>query len=202
MGALIAGFLTGLSLIVAIGAQNAYVLRMGLTRRHVSLIVAICTLSDVVLIAVGTGGLGGFIRSVPAALAVFRWLGVAYLTYVALGSLRRATHPGALLASESPSTSRASAVTTTLAMTFLNPHVYLDTVLLLGSIANQYGHLRWTFALGAALGSTAWFSSLGFGAGLAARFVAHPTTWRVLDVAIGLIMALVAVKLALTRLSS
>lgn len=202
MGALVAGFLTGLSLIIAIGAQNAYVLRMGLARHHVVPIVAICTLSDVALIAVGVGGLGGVIRSAPTALQVFRWVGVAYLTYFALASFRRAAHPGALDADVSPRVTRSSVVSTTLALTFLNPHVYLDTVLLLGSIASQYGHRRWSFALGAALASAAWFSSLGFGARLASRFMSRSATWRVLDIIIGVIMTLVAVKLAFTHLST
>jgi L-lysine exporter family protein LysE/ArgO len=202
VGAFVAGFLTGLSLIIAIGAQNAYVLRMGLARRHVVPIVAICTLSDVALIAGGVGGLGGVIRSAPTALQVFRWVGVAYLAYFALTSFRRATHPGALDANEPLSVTRSSVVSTTLALTFLNPHVYLDTVLLLGSIANQYGHHRWSFALGAALASAAWFSSLGFGARLASRFMSRSVTWKVLDIVIGVIMTAVAIKLAFTHLTT
>ncbi len=202
MGALVAGFLTGLSLIIAIGAQNAYVLRMGLSRSYVALIVGLCAASDVALIAVGIGGLGSVIRSAPAVLQIFRWVGVAYLSYFAFTSFRRALHPGVLLPTETNSVSRASVVSTTLALTFLNPHVYLDTVLLLGSIGNQYGHLRWFFGLGAAIASVAWFSSLGFGARLASRFMSRSTTWRVLDIVIGVIMALVALKLATTRLTS
>ena len=202
MGALVAGFLTGLSLIIAIGAQNAYVLRMGLSHSYVALIVGLCAASDVVLIAVGIGGLGSVIRSAPAVLQIFRWVGVAYLSYFAFTSFRRALHPGVLVPTETNSVSRASVVSATLALTFLNPHVYLDTVLLLGSIGNQYGHLRWYFALGAAIASVAWFSSLGFGARLASRFMSRSTTWRVLDIVIGVIMALVALKLATTRLTS
>ena len=201
-GALIAGVVTGLSLIIAIGAQNAYVLRMGLTRCHALLIVAICTVADAALIAAGVGGLGGIIRSAPTALEVFRWVGIAYLSYFALASFRRGAHPSVLVASDVAHTTRSSVVTTTLALTFLNPHVYLDTVLLLGSIANQYGHDRWYFALGAAIASAVWFSSLGFGARLASRFMSRTATWRVLDIVIGVIMVLVAVKLAVTHLSS
>ena len=202
MGALVAGFFTGLSLIVAIGAQNAYVLRMGLSRSHVVLIVAICATSDVALIALGVGGVGGVIRSAPVALEIFRWVGVSYLVYFALASFQRARHPGALVASEPSPASRTSVVITTLALTFLNPHVYLDTVLLLGSISNQYGHLRWLFALGAGTSSLLWFSGLGFAARLASRLMSRPRTWRVLDVVIGVIMTLVAAKLAFTHLSS
>ena len=202
MSALVAGFLAGLSLIIAIGAQNAFVLRMGLSRTYVALIVSICALSDVALIALGIGGLGGVIRSVPVVLQVFRWVGVAYLTYFSVSSFRRAVHPGTLEPTESSPLSRRSVVRTTLALTFLNPHVYLDTVLLLGSIANQYGHLRWIFAIGAFASSLLWFSSLGFGARLASRFTSRPTTWRVLDSVIGVVMVLIALKLATTRLSS
>lgn len=202
MGALVAGFLTGLSLIVAIGAQNAYVLRMGLSRSYVALIVGICAASDIGLIALGIGGLGGVIRSVPVVLQVFRWVGVSYLVYFALASFRKALHPGALVPSESSQVSRTTVVTTTLALTFLNPHVYLDTVLLLGSIANQYGHLRWSFGLGAATSSVIWFTGLGFGARLASPLMSRPSTWRVLDIVIGVVMTLVAVKLATTYLAS
>ncbi len=127
---------------------------------------------------------------------------MAYLAYFALTSFRRATHPGALDANEPLSVTRSSVVSTTLALTFLNPHVYLDTVLLLGSIANQYGHRRWSFALGAALASAAWFSSLGFGARLASRFMTRSLTWKVLDIVIGVIMTMVAIKLAVTPLTA
>ena len=201
MGALLAGVVTGLSLIIAIGAQNAYLLRMGLTRCHVLLIVVICTVADAALIAARVAGLGGIIRSAPTALEVFRWVGVAYLAYFALTSFRRAAHPSVLVASDAPLTTRPAVVTTTLPLTFLNPHVYLDTVLLLGSIANQYGRRRWYFALGAAISSVVWSSSLGFGARLASRFTSRTATWRVLDVVIGVIVVFVAVKLAVTHLS-
>ena len=202
MGALVAGFLAGLSLIIAIGAQNAFVLRMGLSRSYVALIVAICALSDIALIALGVGGLGGVIRSAPSLLQLFRWVGVAYLLYFAATSIRHAYHPGTLKPTGSRPLSRRSTIATTLALTFLNPHVYLDTVLLLGSIGNQYGHLRWTFALGASTASLVWFSGLGFGARLASRLMSRPGTWRILDSVIGIVMVLIALKLATTRLSS
>ena len=202
MGALVAGFLAGLSLIIAIGAQNAFVLRMGLSRSYVALIVAICALSDIALIALGVGGLGGVIRSAPSLLQLFRWVGVAYLLYFAATSIRHAYHPGTLEPTGSRPLSRRSTIATTLALTFLNPHVYLDTVLLLGSIGNQYGHLRWTFALGASTASLVWFSGLGFGARLASRLMSRPGTWRILDSVIGIVMVLIALKLATTRLSS
>ena len=202
VGAYVAGMLAGLSLIIAIGAQNAFVLRMGLARRYVALIVSICALSDIALIALGIGGLGSVIRSSPTVLQVFRWVGVAYLSYFALTSLRHAMRPGALDADGVAPVSRRSVITTTLALTFLNPHVYLDTVLLLGSIGNQYGHLRWVFALGASTASLLWFSSVGFGARLASRLMSRPLTWRVLDSVIAVVMLLIAIKLATTHLST
>ncbi|MGA2969137.1 MAG: LysE/ArgO family amino acid transporter [Acidimicrobiales bacterium] len=202
MGALLAGLLTGLSLIVAIGAQNAYVLRMGLSRHHINLIVAICAVSDIVLITLGIAGIGGVIRSEPSALQILRWIGVVYLSLFALRSFWRALRPEVLLPSEAKKPTRRAVVSTTLAFTFLNPHVYLDTVLLLGSIGNQYGHDRWLFALGASVSSLAWFSGLGYGARFASRLMSRPVTWRALDVAIGVVMVLIALKLTLTPLPS
>jgi len=200
MGALFAGLFTGLSLIVAIGAQNAYVLRMGLSRHHVSLIITICALSDVLLIILGIAGIGSVIRSAPSALQILRWVGVVYLSLFALRSFWRALRPGVLLPSEVQRPATKAVVATTLAFTFLNPHVYLDTVLLLGSIGNQYGHGRWLFALGASISSVGWFSSLGYGARFASPLMSRPATWRTLDCVIGVVMLLIALKLTLTPL--
>jgi L-lysine exporter family protein LysE/ArgO len=202
MGAILTGLLTGLSLIVAIGAQNAYVLRMGLSRQHVGLIVTICVVSDIVLIILGIAGVGGIIRSAPSALQVLRWVGVAYLSLFAVRSFWRAVRPEVLLPSQARRPTTKLVVTTTLAFTFLNPHVYLDTVLLLGSIGNQYGHGRWLFAFGASMSSLVWFSGLGYGARFASRLMSRPKTWRVLDSAIGVIMLLIALKLTLSPLPS
>ena len=202
MNAILAGFVTGLSLIVAIGAQNAYVLRMGLTRHHVNLIVGICALSDIVLIFAGVAGIGGVLRLAPTALQLLRWIGVGYLVLVALRSFWKAGRAEVLHPSEAQRPTTLAVVSTTLALTFLNPHVYLDTVLLLGTIGNQYGHARWLFAIGASLGSLAWFSSLGHGARFASRLMARPLTWRVLDSVIGVVMLLVALKLAATSISN
>ncbi len=202
MGAILAGLLTGLSLIVAIGAQNAYVLRMGLSRHHISLIIVICAASDIALIVLGIAGIGGIIRSEPSALQILRWVGVAYLSLFALRSFWRALRPGVLLPSEALKPTRRVVVSTTLAFTFLNPHVYLDTVLLLGSIGNQYGHHRWLFALGASMSSLAWFSGLGYGARLASRLMSRPVTWRALDCVIGVVMLLIALRLTVTPLPS
>ena len=196
MSGIIAGLVTGFSLIVAIGAQNAYVLRMGLAKAHVALIVMLCTASDVVLIALGIGGLGRIFTAFPQLLTIFKWVGVAYLTYFALSCLRRAFGTAVLMPGEAPGVSKSGVVLTTLSLTFLNPHVYLDTVLLIGSIGNQYGTHRWWFGLGAALASALWFSGLGFGARYMSRWMARPVTWRVLDLAIALVMVIVAVRLA------
>jgi len=192
-----AGLLTGLSLIVAIGAQNAYVLRQGLARQHVGLVVAICALSDVVLIVAGVAGIGGVIEHAPWVLDVVRWLGVAFLTWYGVSSLLRARKPEALEAASGATVSRRGVAVRALALTWLNPHVYLDTVLLLGTIANHEGSTgRWWFAAGAATASILWFCGLGFGARYASRFLSSPRAWQVLDVLIGLTMLAIALKLA------
>jgi L-lysine exporter family protein LysE/ArgO len=155
-----------------------------------------------VLITLGIAGIGGVIRSEPSALQILRWIGVVYLSLFALRSFWRALRPEVLLPSEAKKPTRRAVVSTTLAFTFLNPHVYLDTVLLLGSIGNQYGHDRWLFAVGASVSSLAWFSGLGYGARFASRLMSRPVTWRALDVAIGVVMVLIALKLTLTPLPS
>jgi L-lysine exporter family protein LysE/ArgO len=194
------GFLTGLSLIVAIGAQNAYVLRLGLARNHVALAVSICASADVALIVAGIAGIGAVVRAHPDALTVVRWIGVVYLVGYAIHSFWRASRSEVLLPADEPLRSRSVVAGAMLAFTFLNPHVYLDTVLLLGSIGNQYGDDRWWFAAGASLASIAWFSTLGFGATAASRLMARPVTWRLLDALIGIVMLVVAAKLVLTDL--
>ncbi|MFC4784537.1 LysE/ArgO family amino acid transporter [Nocardioides sp. MAHUQ-72] len=198
LDATLTGLLTGLSLIVAIGAQNAYVLRQGLAREHVGLVVLVCTVSDVVLIVAGVAGIGTIVEQAPWAITVVRWLGVAFLGWYGVGSLLRARRTESLRASGAGTTSRRGALGRAFALTWLNPHVYLDTVLLLGSIANHEGSTgRWWFALGACLASAAWFTGLGYGARLASRLLARPRAWQVLDVAIGLVMLAIAVRLAL-----
>jgi L-lysine exporter family protein LysE/ArgO len=193
---LIAGLVTGLGLIVAIGAQNAYVLRQGLARDHVGLVVAICAVSDAVLIVAGTAGMGALIADRPALLTAMRWLGAAYLAWFGFKSLRAARHAGALRDQAAPTASPAAIVTTTLALTWLNPHVYLDTLLMLGNLANQHGATgRWGFAAGAGLASVAWFSGLGFGASALAKPLARPRTWQILDTVIGITMLTLAVVL-------
>ncbi|WP_127129937.1 LysE/ArgO family amino acid transporter [Georgenia sp. SYP-B2076] len=197
MPALLPGLFTGLSLIVAIGAQNAYVLRQGLLRHHVGIVVAICTVSDVLLIGVGVSGVGSVVRDHPAVLTALRWVGALYLAGYGVRSLWSARRRQALRALEGGRPGRRAVIATTLALTFLNPHVYLDTVLLLGSIANQYGPERWWFAAGAVLGSVLWFTGLGLGARRASRVLSRPSTWRVLDLLIGVVMLTLAVRLVL-----
>ncbi|MCX5000045.1 LysE/ArgO family amino acid transporter [Streptomyces longwoodensis] len=182
LAAAAAGFGTGLSLIVAIGAQNAFVLRQGVRRDAVLAVVGICALSDAVLIALGVGGVGALVVAWPGALTVVGWVGGAFLLGYGALAARRVVKPGdGLRAAGDAAGSRRRAVLTCLALTWLNPHVYLDTVFLLGSIAADRGPLRWTFGLGAALASLCWFAVLGFGARLLGRFLARPSAWRVLD---------------------
>jgi L-lysine exporter family protein LysE/ArgO len=183
LSAAAAGFGTGLSLIVAIGAQNAFVLRQGVRRDAVLAVVGICALSDAVLIALGVGGVGALVVAWPGALTLVGWIGGGFLLCYGALAARRVMRPGQSgLRTEGEATgSRKRAVLTCLAMTWLNPHVYLDTVFLLGSVAADRGPLRWTFGLGAVLASLCWFAALGFGARLLSRFLAGPKAWRFLD---------------------
>ncbi|MFI5819827.1 LysE/ArgO family amino acid transporter [Streptomyces rishiriensis] len=192
-----AGFGTGLSLIVAIGAQNAFVLRQGIRRDAVLAVVGICALSDALLIALGVGGVGAVVVAWPGALTVVGWIGGAFLLGYGLLAARRVFRSGtdALRTDGEAAGSRRRAVLTCLALTWLNPHVYLDTVFLLGSIAADRGPLRWTFGLGAALASLCWFAALGFGGRLLGRFLARPAAWRVLDGLVAVTMITLGVLL-------
>ena len=196
MIAFLPGLLTGLSLIVAIGAQNAFVIRQGLTKKHVLLVVAICAISDALLILLGVAGLGAIISGLPWLLEIIRWFGVAYLTWFGIRSIRSAFKTQVLDASGVQSASAKTVVLSVLGFTFLNPHVYLDTVILLGSIGNQFGQDKWWFALGGAVASVLWFSSIGFGAKAASRFMAKPVFWKVLDLVIAAVMFGIAILLA------
>jgi L-lysine exporter family protein LysE/ArgO len=199
LGAGLTGLLTGLSLIVAIGAQNAYVLRQGLARDRVGVVVAICAASDVLLIVAGVAGVGVLVENAGWALDAVRWLGVAFLTAYGVMSLWRARSPEALRAADAPASSLGGVAARALALTWLNPHVYLDTVLLLGSLAASHGPGgRWWFAIGAGLASVAWFLGLGYGARLLSPLLARPRAWQVLDVLIGLTMLTIAVSLAVS----
>lgn len=193
------GFGTGLSLIVAIGAQNAYVLRQGVRREHEVAVATLCTAADAALIVAGTAGIGALVEAAPMALEVFRWAGVAFLVVYAGLALRRATRPEALVVAGSAEPSLRRSLATAAALTFLNPHVYLDTMLFIGSVANQHAH-RWVFAAGAVAASALWFYGLALGARRLTGLFADPRTWRVLDLAVAAIMVAVAISLATTRL--
>lgn len=200
--ALAAGLGTGLSLIVAIGAQNAFVLRQGLRREHVPAIVTVCAVSDLVLIACGVAGLGALVQSRPGLLHAIAFAGAAFLVGYGLLAARRALRP-APASPQGPADAAGPAggvrrsVLTCMGLTWLNPHVYLDTVLLLGSVAAGYGTHRWFFAVGAGTASVFWFAGLGFGARYARPVFARPGAWRVLDSAIAVVMLAIAVRMAL-----
>ncbi|WP_405977616.1 LysE/ArgO family amino acid transporter [Streptomyces sp. NBC_00158] len=182
--ALLAGFGTGLSLIVAIGAQNAFVLRQGARRHAVLAVVAICAVSDAVLIFLGVAGVGAFVTAWPAALTAVAIAGGGFLICYGILAARRVLRPApgaALTAEGSTAGSVRAAVLTCLAMTWLNPHVYLDTVLLVGSLAADRGDLRWVFGIGAGLASLIWFAALGYGSRLLSGVLSRPGAWRVLD---------------------
>jgi L-lysine exporter family protein LysE/ArgO len=190
------GFFTGLSLIIAIGAQNAFVIRQGLAKSRVALVVFICAISDALLIFLGTGGLGTLIQAQPSLLEFIRWFGVTYLTWFGIKSLRSVFRQQFLTTGTGTSASRGTVILSVLGFTFLNPHVYLDTVVLVGSIANQFESDRWYFALGASVGSVLWFSVIGFGARAASRYMSRPIFWKILDLVIALVMFSVAFFLA------
>jgi len=193
------GFGLGAGLIVAIGAQNAHVLRSGLKRSHVGLTVAICIVCDVALIAAGIAGMGALIRQSPLLLGLARWGGAVFLAWYGVRALRAALRGQSLElgAAAVPPTARAAA-TTAFALTLLNPHVYLDTVVLLGAIGGQQPTpLRPLFAAGAMSASALWFLLLGYGARLLAPWFARPVAWRQLDGMIAAVMFALALSLAL-----
>jgi len=191
------GLAAGLTLIVAIGSQNAFVLRQGLRRSHVALVVAVCAVSDLLLIALGVGGLGVIIERAPVLLEVIRWAGAAFLTGYAVLATRRAVRGEHLDATAGTATTPWQvALGTCLALTWLNPHVYLDTVLLLGSLASTHGTPgKWWFAAGAGLGSIIWFTALGVGARYLTPLFTREWAWRVLDALIAAVMLFLAFML-------
>jgi L-lysine exporter family protein LysE/ArgO len=194
--AIIPGLLAGFSLIIAIGAQNAFVIRQGLTKKFVLLTVLICAFSDALLIALGASGLGALIKANKNILEFVRWFGVAYLLWFAFKSARSAFKSGVLNSAGEASADKKSVILTVLGLTFLNPHVYLDTVILLGSISNQFGSDKWFFVTGAIFASFLWFTSIGFGAKSASRFMSRPIIWKILDSLIAAIMLSIAAFLA------
>lgn len=203
----------GLSLIIAIGAQNVFVLRQGIRREHVLPVVVICALSDALLIVAGVAGLGFVISTAPWLIVVARGAGALFLLAYGVLAARRAWQGGEQLRVDGPeaghSDSQATATTartrtalapvllTVLALTWLNPHVYLDTVLMLGSIAATHGEERWLFAAGAIAASILWFTALGFGARHLGRWLRTERSWRILDAIIAVVMISLAVSLVL-----
>ena len=200
--AVASGLALGLGLIVAIGAQNAFVLRQGLRLEHVGAVVAVCAASDLALIGAGVLGAGAALTRLPWLVPVVSLAGAVFLLGYAVLAARRALRPGVLLPSaDGTRTGLAVTLASCLALTWLNPHVYLDTVVLLGSTASTYGDHRWDFAVGAGLGSVVWFTGLGFGARLLRPVFARPAAWRVLDGVIAVVMTALAVSLAVRGVS-
>jgi L-lysine exporter family protein LysE/ArgO len=194
IAAALAGLLFGLSLIVAIGAQNTYVIRQGIARAHVPTVVVICAVSDVILIAAGVAGLGAVVGHARGLLAIVRLLGAAFLLGYAALAARRALRPGRTTTDGAATTSSWPAVVATcLAFTWLNPAVYLDTVVLLGSVAAT-GPDPWWFGGGAAVASIAWFAGLGFGARLLAPVFRRRRAWQAMDVFVAVVMTVTAAR--------
>lgn len=194
--AAIAGFLLGGTLIIAIGAQNAFILRQGLKREHVFVLCFICALADALLIAAGVAGLGTLIKQEPFLLTFITAGGALFLFGYGALAFRRAVFPSALQTGDGGPIALRAAIATVLAFTFLNPHVYLDTVLLLGGLSARYeGADRVAYAAGACIASFTWFFSLGYGARLLSPVFARPSSWRVLDSIIGVIMWALAGRL-------
>ena len=210
---LLAGLALGFSLIVAIGAQNLFVLRQGIRREHVFVVAAICALSDAVLIVLGVSGVGLVLLAAPWLIDVVRWAGAIFLVAYGLMAAYRAWKPsGKSLEAEAPAgdpsatagtsstatrTRLLPVVLTCLALTWLNPHVYLDTVFLLGTVANSHGDDRWVFAAGAVIASIVWFFGLAYGARHLGRWLSTPRAWRVLDGIIAVVMIAIGVSLVL-----
>jgi L-lysine exporter family protein LysE/ArgO len=192
------GFIASFTLIAAIGAQNAFVLRQGIRREHVLPVVALCTVSDIVLISAGIAGVGALISAHPSALNIAKFGGALFLVGYGLMAARRAWRPSSLTPSEETPARLIDVLVTCAALTFLNPHVYLDTVVLLGALANEHRDERWLFGVGAVTASAVWFVSLGLGARRLAGLFAAPMTWRILDGLIAVMMIGLGVSLALS----
>jgi L-lysine exporter family protein LysE/ArgO len=197
LSVLLAGLGLSLSLIAAIGAQNAFVLRQGLRREHVLPVVLFCAVSDAILIAAGIGGIGLAANRVPWLLPMLKWGGVTFLSVYGARALWAAWRGGeALRSANGGGVTLGRALATLAAITWLNPHVYLDTVVLLGSLSAQYPGREWVFGLGAALGSFLFFVTLGYGARLLSPLFAQPGAWRVLDLVVALVMWTIALSIA------
>jgi L-lysine exporter family protein LysE/ArgO len=194
----VVGFLATFTLIAAIGAQNAFVLRQGVRGEHVAAVVTLCTVSDLVLIAAGIAGVGALITAHPSALTVAKVGGALFLVGYGLFAARRAWRPATLNPSEKAPARLTEVLLTCAALTWLNPHVYVDTVVLLGTLANEHRDERWLFGIGAVAASAVWFVSLGFGAKRLAGLFATPLTWRILDGLIAVVMIVLGVSLAMS----
>jgi L-lysine exporter family protein LysE/ArgO len=198
LSALLQGFVTSAALIIAIGAQNAFVLRQGLKREHVLAVVLVCALSDMLLIGLGVAGLGALVQREPVLLAVARWGGALFLAGYGLLAARRAFADHRLASGDGGPLSLRAAVLACLGFTYLNPHCWLDTVVLVGSLsAQQPDDLRFVFGIGAAAASIVWFFALGYGARLLAPLFARPIAWRLLDGGIAAVMWSLAATLVL-----
>lgn len=230
LSAVLAGLGLGFSLIIAIGAQNLFVLRQGVRREHVLVVATICAVSDAVLIVLGVSGIGLVLEAVPWLVDVVRWAGAAFLVTYGLLAAQRAWRPGGRAlrvdapqdAASAPAAGAGGAdgtgagvagavrtsatrtrllpvVLTCLALTWLNPHVYLDTVFLLGSVASTHGDARWWFAAGAVVASIVWFFGLAFGARHLGLWLSSPRSWRILDAIIAVVMIALGVSLVMSR---
>lgn len=196
--AFITGFATSAALIVAIGAQNLFVLRQGLRHEHVAPIVLFCGCADALLIVIGVSGVGAILGALPQLTTLLTLAGAAFLTGYGVMALRRMTATSNAALNETKSRTLTQALATTAAFTFLNPHVYLDTVLLLGTVGSaQPVPLRPLFAAGAAAASFTWFAALGFGARLMKPIFTKPAAWRLLDLSVGLTMLALAASLVI-----
>jgi L-lysine exporter family protein LysE/ArgO len=197
--AAVTGFAVSLSLILAIGAQNAFVLRQGLRSEHVGWVVLVCAFSDAILILAGVAGFGAITKAAPWFADVARWAGAAFL--IVYGALRfRAawTARGALNPADAAPASLRAVIGTCLMLTWANPHVYLDTLVLIGAIASQHAPHHWAFGTGAALASAVFFAVLGYGARVLAPLFRRPRAWVLLDVVVGVTMWIIAAGLVLT----
>ena len=198
MNPLLIGFATAFGLIAAIGAQNAFVLRQGIRNEHVLPVVILCAASDLVLITAGIAGVGVLVTAHPQLTNLARYGGAVFLVGYGLLAARRAIRPTTLTPAQQGPARLSAVLLTCLGLTFLNPHVYLDTLVLLGTLANQQGKARWVFGAGAAAASVVWFFGLGFGARRLAPLFARSATWRKLDAVIAVMMIGLGVSLALT----
>ena len=196
IAAAVEGVLIGAGLIVAIGAQNAFVLRQGLLRRHVFAVATVCALSDLLLIALGVAGLGRLVQGAPSVLLIITLGGAGFLAVYGALAFRRAIAPGRLNAADTEAIGLGATIATCLALTFLNPHVYLDTVILIGALSARHtGPAAIAFGAGAGLASIVWFYGLAYGARLIAPLFARPAAWRILDILIGIVMWMIAARL-------